>query len=129
MDPQNSGLDCILYRDLKVLLRQSYNSLSQVSIVACSSLSRPAPCASFLDSVVTKFPWSQQNSFLQHIHSIAIEFPLSQQIFLWLFNNLSARSVVLSILCRDNLMCDYWNSYVATLTIVSRHCFYAASSN
>ena len=26
-------------------------------------------------------------------------------------------------------MCGYWNSYVATSTIVSRQCFYAASSN
>ena len=49
MDPQNSGPDCILGRDLKVLLRQSFNSLSQASVAACSSLSRPTPCASFLD--------------------------------------------------------------------------------
>ena len=58
MDPQNSGPDCILYCDLKVLLRQSFNSLSQVSIVACNSLSRLAPCASFLDSVAIEFPLS-----------------------------------------------------------------------
>ena len=70
MDPQNSGLDCILCRDLKVWLRQSFNSLLQVSIAACSSLSQPAPCASFLNSV-------------------AIEFSLSRQIFLWLFNQFS----------------------------------------
>ena len=77
MDPKNSGLDSILCRDLKMLLRQSFNSLSQVSVATCSSLSRPAPCASFLDSVATKFPWLQQYSFLQHISSVAIEFPLS----------------------------------------------------
>ena len=40
----------------------------------------------------------------------------------------SARSPVLSILCHDILMCVYWNNYVATLTIVLPHCFYAASS-
>ena len=40
-----------------------------------------------------------------------------------------ARSFILSILCRDNLICVYWNSYVATLTIVLRHCLCAASSN
>ena len=40
-----------------------------------------------------------------------------------------ARSIVLSVLCRDNLMCGDWNSNVATLTIVSRQCFCAASSN
>ena len=39
------------------------------------------------------------------------------------------RSVVLSVLCRDNLMCGYWNSYIATSTIVSRQCFCAAFSN
>ena len=44
MDPKKSGLDCILFRDLKVLLRQNFNSLSQVSVAACSSLSRPSPC-------------------------------------------------------------------------------------
>ena len=64
-------------------------------------------------------------------------FILSRQSFLLcldrsFFGSLTicpARSVVLSILCRDNLMCVYWNSYVATLTIVLRHCFCAASSN
>ena len=55
MDPQNSGPDCILCHNLKVLLRQSFNSLSQVSVVACSSLSGSAPCASFLNSVMTEF--------------------------------------------------------------------------
>ena len=72
MDPQNSGLDCILCHDLKVLLRQSFNSLSQVSIAACSSLSTCSMC-SFLDSVATKFPWSRQYSFLQPIHYVATE--------------------------------------------------------
>ena len=33
MDPQNSGPYYILCRDLKVLLRQSFNSLSQVSVL------------------------------------------------------------------------------------------------
>ena len=78
MDPQNSSPDCILCLDLKVLLRQSFNSLSQVSVAACSSLSRPAPYASFLDLVGTKFPWLRQNSFLQHIHFVVTEFPLSR---------------------------------------------------
>ena len=48
--------------------------------------------------------------------------------FLGSLTNCLARSVVLSILCRDNLMCDYWNSYVATLTIVSRPSFYVATA-
>ena len=76
MDPQNSGANCILCHDLKVLLQHGFNSLSQVSVAACSSLSRPTPCASFLDSVTTKFPWSRQYLFIQHIYSIAIDLSL-----------------------------------------------------
>ena len=34
----------------------------------------------------------------------------------------------MSILCRNTLMCGYWNIYVVTLTIVLRQCFCAASS-
>ena len=63
-------------------------------------------------------------------------FILSRQSFLchdrYFFGSLTicpARFVVLSILCRDNLMCDYWNNYVATSTIMSRPCFCATSSN
>ena len=82
MDPQNFGPDCILRRNLKVLLQQIFNSLSQVSVAACSSLSQPAPYASFLDSVATKFPWSRQYLFLQHIYFVATD-------LFWLFNNLS----------------------------------------
>ena len=52
MNPQNFGLDCILGRDLKVLLQQSFNSFMQVFVAACSSLSR-------------------QYLFIQHIYSIA----------------------------------------------------------
>ena len=84
---------------------------------------------SFLDSVATKFPWSQQYSFLQHIHFVATEFLCRDISFFGSLTICLARSVVLSVLCRDNLMCGYWNSYVATSTIVSRQCFYAASSN
>ena len=40
-----------------------------------------------------------------------------------------ARFVFISVLCRNNLMCGYWNSYVATSTLVSRQCFCVASSN
>ena len=78
-----------------------------------------------------------RQSFLSH-DSICffIIFILSRQSFLCrdksFFGSLTicpARSVVLSILCRDNLMYVYWNSYVATLTIVLLHCFCAASSN
>ena len=57
--PTNSSIYCILCCDLKALLRQSFNSLTQVSVTACNNLSRPASCASFLDSVATKFPWSR----------------------------------------------------------------------
>ena len=39
MNPQNSGPDCNLGRDLKVLSQQSFNSLSQLSVVASSILS------------------------------------------------------------------------------------------
>ena len=41
MDPQNSSPYCILDRDLKVLLQQSFNSLSQVFVAAYSSLLQP----------------------------------------------------------------------------------------
>ena len=34
-----------------------------------------------------------------------------------------ANSVILTILCRNNLMCGSWNSYVATSTIALRQCF------
>ena len=58
MDPQNSDPYCILCRDLKVLLRQIFNSLSQVSVATGSSLSRPAPYA---------HSWIQsRQSFLGH---------------------------------------------------------------
>ena len=77
MDPQNSGPNCILCCNLKVLLRQNFNSLSQVSVAAFSSLSQPAPCASFLDSVATKFPWSREYSFLQYIHYVATDLSLA----------------------------------------------------
>ena len=110
MDLQNFGLDCILGHDMKVLSRLSFNSLLQFSVAAWNSLSR-------------------QYLFLQH-------FILSQQGFLCrdksFFGSLTlcpARSVVLSILCHDALIYGYCNIYVATLTIVLRHCFYAASSN
>ena len=62
-------------------------------------------------------------------------FTLSWQSFLCcdrsFFGSLTlypARSVVLSILCRDILMCVYWNNYVATLTIVLRHSLCATHS-
>ena len=110
MNSQNSGSDCILDRDLKVLSRQSFNSLLQFSVVACNSLSR-------------------QYLFLQH-------FILSRQSFLCrdrsFFGSLTlcpTRFVVLSFLCVDTLMCGYWNIYITTLTIVLRHCLCAASSN
>ena len=86
MDPQNSNPDCILGRDLKVLSRQSFNSLLQFS-VACSILS--------------------QQSFLYRDKSFFGSLTLCP-----------TRSVVLSIICHDILMCVYWNNYVVTLTIV-----------
>ena len=86
-------------------------------------------CASFLDSVTTKFPWSRQYLFLHHIYSVETKFPLCDKSFFGSLTICHARSIFLSILCRDNLMCVYWNSYVATSTIVSRHCFCANSSN
>ena len=88
MSPQNCGPDCILGLDLEVLSRQSFNSLLQFSIAASNSLSR-------------------QYLFLQH-------FILSRQGFLCrdisFFSPLTlcpARSVVLSILCRDTLIYGY----------------------
>ena len=67
-------------------------------------------------------------------HSIAIVFVVSVCLFRRdrsFFGSLTlypTRSVVLSILCRDILMCVYWNNYVATLTIVLQHCFCTTSS-
>ena len=58
MNPQNSGLVCILGRDLKVLSGQSFNYLLQFFVATYSSLSR-------------------QYLFLQHVYSIATKFPLS----------------------------------------------------
>ena len=72
MNPQNSGPYCILGRDLKLLSRQSFNSLLQFSIAACSILLRHA----FVSSA---------------FYSIATKFPLSRHIFLWLFNTLSCK--------------------------------------
>ena len=103
MDPQNSDPDYILGINLKVLSRQSFNSLLQFSVATCSILSR-------------------QYLFLQHVYSVAIDLSLT------LLTLCPARSVVLSILCCDILMCVYWNNYVAALKIVLRHCFYATSS-
>ena len=40
-----------------------------------------------------------------------------------------SNSIVLTVLCYDNLMCGSLNSYVATSTILLRQSFYAASSN
>ena len=122
MDPQNSGPDCILSHDLKVLSRQSFNSLLQFSITACSSLSR-------------------QCLFLQHVYYVATKFPLSRKIFLWLFNTLFCK------VCRsvhsmsrhshecllEQLCCDIENC-VATLflcnffKIVLRPSFYVATT-
>ena len=123
MDPINSGPYCILCRDLKVLLRQSFKYLSPVSVTACSSLLRPAPSAP---------SWIQsRQSFLGRDNIIFFSiFILSRQSFLYrnrsFFGSLIiylARPSVQSVLCRDNLMCGSWNSYVATSTIVSRQCF------
>ena len=119
MNPQNSGPDCILSHDLKVLLRQSFNSLFQVSVVACSSLLR-------------------QYLFLQHIYSVMTKFPLSRQIFLCLFNTLSCK-VYRSIhsmwrrshVCLLEQLCGDIDNCVATLFLcsffnfVSRPRFYA----
>ena len=95
MDPQNSGPYCILSRDLKVLSQSSFISLLQFSVATCSSLLR-------------------QYLFFSM-------FILSRQNFLYcyisLFGSLTlypTRSVVISILWHDILMCVYWNNYVAT---------------
>ena len=129
MDPKNSGQDCILCRDLKVLLRQGFKSLLQVFVVTCSSLSRPASCAS------SKIQSRQSFFGCDNIVFFNI-FLLTPQSFLCrdrsFFGSLTiylTRFIVLSVLCHDNLICVYWNSYVATSTIMSRHCFCAASSN
>ena len=107
MNPQNSGPDCILGRDLKVLLRKSFNSLLQVSIVACDSL-------------------SQQYLFLHNIYSVVTKFSLSRQIFLWPFNTLSCKACRSihsisrqSYVCLlEQLCCDIVNC-VATLFLRS----------
>ena len=106
MDPQNSGPDCILGCDLKVLSGQSFNSLLQHAAVCRDSI-----------CFFSIFILSQQ-SFLCHNKSFFGSLTLCP-----------ARSVSLSILCRDSLMCVYWNNYVATLTIVLRHYSCAVSLN
>ena len=66
--------------------------------LCCSMQSSVATCSlcSILNSVAIEFPWLRQYSFLQHIHSVMIEFHLSRQIILWLLNNLSCK------VCRSN---------------------------
>ena len=129
MDPQNSSPDYIFCRDLKVLLRQSFNfyckSLLQHAVV-CRD---PQPCAP--SKIQSRESFLGRDSIL--FFNIFI---LSLQSFLYrdksFFGSLTicpARSFVLSILCHDNLMCDYWNSYVVTLTIVSQQCLCVAFSN
>ena len=117
MDPQNSGPDCILYRDLKVLSRQSFQSSSQVPVAACSHLSRPVPYAP---------SWiSSRQSFLgrDNIRFFSI-FIMSRQSFLCrdrsFFGSLKiclAKPIILTVICRNNLMCGSLNSYVTTSTI------------
>ena len=122
MDPQNSGPDCILGHNLKVLSRQSVNSLLLFSVVACSILSR-------------------QYLFLQHVYFVAIRFILSRQIFLWLFNTWSYKvchsiysmSRHSHVCLLEQLCCDIDNC-VATLflcsffKIVLRPSFYVATT-
>ena len=73
-------------------------------------------------SVVTVFVSSA-------FYYVATNFPLWQQIFLWLFNTLSYKVCRSAILCRDTLMGGCLNIYVVTLTILLRNCFCTASSN
>ena len=90
-----------------MLLQQSFNSLLQVFVVACSSLLR-------------------QYFFLQHIYFAVTKFPLLRQVFLWPFNTLSCkvcRSIHFmsqqSYLCfLEQLCCDI-NNCVATLFFFS----------
>ena len=103
-----------------MLSGQSFNSLLQVFVTTCSSLSR-------------------QYLFLQHMYYVATKFPLSRQIFLWLSNTLSyevCRSIHSvsrqSYVCLlEQLCCDIDNC-VATLFLcsffkfVSRPSFYVA---
>ena len=124
MDPQKSSPYCILCHDSKVLLRQSFKSLSHVSVAACSSLF-VATCSL---CILLGFSRNKIPLVVIVLFSSACSFCHDKSFFGSLTICLT-RSVVLSILCRDNLMCDYWNSYVVTLTIVSRQCFCAASSN
>ena len=122
MDPQNSGPDCILGRDLKVLLQQSVDSLLLFSVVACSILSR-------------------QYLFLQHVYYVATNFPLSRHIFLWLFHTFSCKvcrsfhsmSRHSHVCLLEQLCCDIDNC-VATLfmcsffKLVSRPSFYVTTT-
>ena len=77
----------------------------------------------------------QYAAFCRNNISLSSMFTLSRQGFLCcdrsFFGSLTLcpiRFVVMSILCCDILTCVYWNNYVATLTIVLRHCLCAASS-
>ena len=62
MDPQNYGPDYILGRDLKVLSRQSVDSLLLFSVGACSILSR-------------------QYLFLQHVYSVVTDLSMALSHF------------------------------------------------
>ena len=55
-------------------------------------------------------------------------FSVATDLYLALLTLFPARFIVLSISCRDILMCVYLNNYVATLTMVLQQCFCLASS-
>ena len=118
MDPQNSGPDCILYRDLEVF-NLHRKSLLQHAVV-CRDLFPMLLLGFRRDSILffSIFIMSRL-SFLCHDRSF--------------FGSLTiclAKSAVLTVLCCDNLMCGSMNSYVATSTIfLSRQSYCAASSN
>ena len=115
MDPQNFGPDCILGRNLKVLLRQSFNSLLQFFVAACKAVCRDSIC------------------FFNIFISVTTKFPLSRQIFLWLFNTLSCKvycsiysmSRQSDVCLLEPLCCDIDNC-VATLFLCS---FFKLCSN
>ena len=67
--------------------------------------------------------------FLQHFILSRKSFLCRDKSFFGSLTLCTTRSVVLSILCHDTLMCGCWNIYVAILTIVLRHFFCTASSN
>ena len=111
----------VVYHDLfpMLLLRFHRDRVSLVAIVVCRDLFH------------VLFPGFRRDRFslvVTVFFSSAYSFCHDRSFFGSLIICL-AKSVVLTVLCRDNFMCGSFNSYVATSTILLRPSFFEASSN